>query len=166
MLRHCLSSLYSKARDEVINRGGMLENFVGDQILALFGLPDRMPGYLDSALGAAKALLRVGEAVSQNWQRKIDREQPSSGMHVGVAYGEVQIMPLRPSSRSHTTAIADVINVAARLMNVAGPGEIVVTNSLYLQLQPESRAGFSEMEPQDGRNVGRLRAWRYTQQQN
>lgn len=160
IVRDSLTSFYSKARYEVVNRGGMIENFVGDQVLALFGVPDRCPGYIDQALGAAQALLSVGAAVSDWWQRQIDRQQPSSGMHIGVAYGDLQIVALRPSSRTHSTAIADAINVAARLMNMAGPGEILVANSFYQQLSPPQRPAFVPVAPQDARNVGRLRAFR------
>jgi len=162
VVRESLTSFFSKARYEVVNRGGMLENFVGDQILALFGVPDRRSGYIEDAFATAKALQSVGTAVSENWQRQIDRVQPSTGMHIGVAFGDIQIMPLRPSSRTHTTAIADVINVAARLMNAAGSGEIVVSNSFYLHLEPTSRGGFKAMEPQEARNVGRIKSWRYS----
>ncbi len=161
VVRESLTSFFSKARYEVVHRGGMLENFVGDQILALFGIPDQRPGYIEDALAAAKALQRVGTAVSENWQRQIDRVQPSTGIHIGVAFGDINIMPLRPSSRTHTTAIADVINVGARLMNIAGPGEMLVSNSFFLHLRPESRSGFVAMEPQEARNVGRLKAWRH-----
>ncbi len=160
IVRDCLTSFYSKARYEVVNRGGMVENFVGDQVLALFGVPDRCPGYIEHALQAAQALLSVGEAVSDYWQRQIDRQQPSSGMHIGIAYGDLQIVSLRPSCRANSTAIADVINVAARLMNMAGPGEILVANSYYQQLSTAARAPLQPIAPQDARNVGRLRAWR------
>ena len=160
IVRDCLTSFYSKARYEVVNRGGMVENFVGDQILALFGVPDRCPGYVEHALQAAQALLSVGEAVSDYWQRQIDRQQPSSGMHIGVAFGDLQIVALRPSCRSNSTAIADVINVAARLMNMAAPGEILVANSFHKQLSTATRAPLIPVAPQDARNVGRLRAWR------
>ena len=160
IVRDSLTSFYSKARYEVVNRGGMVENFVGDQILALFGVPDRCPGYIEHALQAAQALLSVGEAVSDYWQRQIDRQQPSSGMHIGVAYGDLQIVALRPSCRANSTAIADVINVAARLMNMAGPGEVLVANSFYKQLSTPTRAALQPIAPQDARNVGRLRAWR------
>lgn len=160
IVRDSLTSFYSKARYEVVNRGGMIENFVGDQVLALFGVPDRCPGYIDHALQASRALLSVGEAVSDFWQRQLDRQQPSAGMHIGVAYGDLQIVALRPSSRTHSTAIADVINVAARLMNMAGPGEVLVANSFYKQLSAGARAPFQPIAPQDARNVGRLRAYR------
>lgn len=161
VLRHSLSAFYSKARDEVINRGGMLENFVGDQILALFGVPDRQPGYIEHALLAAKGLIQIGAAVGDDWQRKIDRVQPSVGMHVGIAYGDLQIVPLRPSSRRHMTAIADVINVGARLMNIAGSGEVVMSNSFFHRLPASTRIGFTPLDPLDGRNVGRILAWMF-----
>jgi hypothetical protein len=133
---------------------------VEHQVVALFGVPDRCPGYVDSALQAAKALRSIGRAVADSWQRQLDREQPSAGMHIGVAYGNMQIVALRPSSRTHSTAIADVINVASRLMSAAAPGEILIANSFYQQLPQATRNLFSRVEPQEAHNVGKLRAWR------
>ncbi len=159
LVRQCLTAYYSKARYEIINRGGMLDNFVGDMALGLFGVPDTRANYVEDALSAAKALSVVGDAVTDEWQRRIDRFQPSRGVHIGIALGTLQVVPLRPLSRTKSGVIADSINVASRLMSAAGPGEIAVSNAFYNRLSPASRRGMEPLEPFEGRNVGSLKAW-------
>ena len=57
-------------------------------------------------------------------------------------------------------AIADCINMAARLCAVAGPSEVVVSNTFFHQLALPAQARFTELEPVDARNTGRIRAWK------
>jgi adenylate cyclase len=73
VVRHVLTFFYSKARYQVLNSGGMLYQFLGDGVVALFGILDRPPGYLEDAIECAKALLDIGRSVSNEWQRRIDR---------------------------------------------------------------------------------------------
>jgi len=79
---------------------------------------------------------------------------------VGMALGEVQMLSLRPFSRTHMGAVADAMNLAARLNSVAGPGEIVVSNLLHEALLDTERASFTELEPVEAKNIGRVRAWK------
>jgi len=160
-VRHSLTSFYSKARYQILDSGGMLYQFVGDEVVGLFGLPDRRPGFLQSALDAAKGLLRIGNSVSEHWQRHLDRVQESGGLHIGIAMGDLQMVSLRPFSRTYMGGVGDSINVAARLMATAKSGEIVVSNLFYQQLSDEAQASFQETEPIEARNVGRIKAWRF-----
>ena len=77
-----------------------------------------------------------------------------------MAVGDLEIMSLRPFGRAHMGAIGDCINMAARLCGVAGPSEVVVSNTFFRHLDPPAQARFVELEPVDARNVGRIRAWR------
>lgn len=160
VVRHVLTSFYSKARYQVTNAGGMLYQFLGDGVLALFGLPDRRENYVHSALECARALIDIGNSVSNEWQRQIDHLQSAGGCHIGMAIGDLHILSLRPFSRAHMGAIADSINTAARLSSSARPDEIVVSNSLFQKFSEEAQAGFQEMDPVEARNIGRIRAWR------
>jgi class 3 adenylate cyclase len=160
VIRHCLTSFYSKAHYQIINQGGMFYQFVGDEVIGLFGIPENKPGCAQNALDAARGLVDIGNAISNHWQRHIDRVQASGGIHCGMALGDLQIVSLRPFSRTHMGAIGDTINVAARLTASAGPSEIVVSNSFYYELDEEGQAGFQETEPLEARNVGRIKAWK------
>ncbi|HLY37867.1 MAG TPA: adenylate/guanylate cyclase domain-containing protein [Candidatus Binatia bacterium] len=156
----CLTGFYAASRHLVINAGGMLYQFLGDAVLALFGVPGGDAGYVDAALGCARALVEIGNSVSNKWQRYIDRIQNAGGVHIGIAIGDLQIMSLRPFSRSNMGAIGDCINIAARLDTTAGPSEIVVSNTFYQRLGLPLRAGFEELGPVEAKNVGSIQAWK------
>ncbi len=160
IIRESLTSFYSKARYQILNDGGMLYQFVGDEVIGLFGLPDRPGGFARDALETARALVSIGNSVSHHWQRHIDRVQSAGGVHIGVAMGDLQIVSLRSFSRTHIGAVGDCINMAARLMAVAGPGEIVASNSFVQAVDEDSRPSFQEIEPVEAKNVGRIKAWK------
>ena len=100
------------------------------------------------------------ESVSNEWQRQIDRVQAARGVHIGMALGDIQIVSLRPFGRAHLGAVSDEVNMAARLVAQAGPGEIMVSNAFYQALDEPYQSGFHEMEPVEARNVGRIRVWK------
>lgn len=160
IVRESLTAFYSKARYQIINNGGMLYQFGGDQVIGLFGIPEPTAGFTDAVLDTARALCRIGESVEQHWQRRIDRVQDAAGLHVGVALGDLQVVSLRPFSRLHVGAVGDCINVAARLLALAGAGEVVLSNSFHQRLEEQSQRDCLEIEPMDARNVGRIRAWK------
>jgi len=160
IVRDSLTSFYSKARYQIINAGGMLYQFVGDEVVGLFGLHGDPARSARQAMDAARGLLAIGNSVSHHWQRRLDRVQPSAGLHVGISSGSLQIVSLRPFSRTHMGAVGDCINVAARLMSTAGAGEIVASNNFHRQLDEASRATFDEIEPVELKNVGKLRGWK------
>lgn len=155
-----LTAFYSKSRYQITNNGGMLSMFVGDEVIGFFGIPQTDPQDAARALATARSLVSIGYSVSNHWQRRIDRVQTSGGVHIGMAVGDLQIVSLRPFSRLHQGAIGDCINVAARLMAVAGPGEIVVSNSFHRQLPDGAQGEFAEVAPFEAKNVGRIKAWK------
>lgn len=160
VISECLTSFYSKSRYQITNNGGMLSQFVGDEVIGFFGIPHAEPRCAAKALATARSLVSIGQSISDHWQRRIDRVQISGGLHIGMAVGDLQIVSLRPFSRTHQGAIGDCINVAARLMGIAGQGEIAVSNSFHQQLPEESQGAFTEVEPFEAKNVGRIKAWK------
>jgi class 3 adenylate cyclase len=160
VVRECLTAFYAKSRHRIIDAGGMLYQFLGDAVIGLFGVPDKPPGYLGEAVDCAASLVEIGASVSNEWQRQIDRVQDAAGVHVGMAIGELQVVSLRPFSRAYIGCIGDSINMSARLMNVAGPGEVVASNMLYQRLDSEQQTGFVSLDPIEAKNVGKIRAWK------
>ena len=162
-IQDCLGAFCAKARYQIINDGGMLYQFLGDAVIGLFGIPTHSTDYIERSFDCARALLMLGDAISNEWQRQLDRLQPVHGSHIGMALGDLQILSLRPFSRTHTGAIGDAINMAARLSSHAQPGQIVVSNIVYQGLCPSSRSLLREIEPVEAKNVGRIKAWRFDQ---
>jgi adenylate cyclase len=162
VVRDCLTSFYSKTRYQVINAGGMLYQFIGDAVIGLFGVPVGEPdsAHLKRAIDCAMSLVDIGDSVSAEWQRQIDRVQSGSGVHIGMAIGDLQIMPLLPFSRTYMGAVGDPINMTARLQRDTRTSEVLITNTLYHQLDPETEGNFDEVGVVEAKNVGTLRAWR------
>ena len=160
IIRENLTAFYSKARYQIINHGGMHYQFVGDEVVGVFGLPDRAPGYVEAAYDTARALCSIGRSISHEWQRQIDRVQLSGGRHIGMSLGDLHLLSQRPFSRTHIGLIGDCLNVAARLGAHAGPDEIVVSNGFYQRLPEHARGNFREDEPVEAKNVGRIKAWK------
>ena len=160
VIRESLTSFASKTRYRIINDGGMLYQFVGDSVVGFFGIPAETGNDASRALECARSLVDIGAAVAEEWQRQIDQAEPAAGVHVGIAVGEVQMLSLRPFSRTHMGAVAQAMNLAARLTSVAGPGEIVVSNLFHQALPDPERLAFTELEPVEAKNIGRVRAWK------
>ena len=160
VVRYCLSSFYSKTRYEILATGGMMYQFIGDEVIGLFGIPDRPARYLKDALNCARTLVSIGNSISQKWQRFIDRVQPSKGVHIGMTVGDIQVVSLRPFGRAHLGVVSDALNTAARLVSVAGSGEIVVSNSLHQGMDEDTQHEFRELDPVDARNLGSIKAWK------
>jgi class 3 adenylate cyclase len=139
----------------------MLCQFLGDAVIGFFGIPDHPASYVDRAFDCASSLLMVGESVSNEWQRHLDRIQPVRGSHIGIALGDLQLLSLRPFSRTYIGAVGDVINMAARLSSSAEPGQIVVSNLIYRALSGEVQKRLRETEPVEAKNVGIIKAWVY-----
>jgi class 3 adenylate cyclase len=99
-------------------------------------------------------------SASDRRSRQIDQIQPAAGVHVSMTLRDLQVLSLRPLSRTHMGVIGDSINLAARLNHVAGCGEIVVSNMLHRAFPDGMRAEFLELTPVDAKNIGRIRAWK------
>lgn len=162
IVRHALAAFYSKTRYQVLNTGGMLYQFLGDGVVALFGVPNAPAdgGHVRAALACARHLLDIGASVSHDWQRQIDQVQPAAACHIGMALGDLSVLSLRPFSRTHMGAIGESINIAARLTAAAAPDEIVVSNAFFQRLPEGEQGTFVPMDAVDARNVGRIQAWR------
>jgi Adenylate and Guanylate cyclase catalytic domain len=146
-----------------INDGGMVYQFLGDSVIGFFGLPDHSTNYIDRAFDCARSLLMLGESVSNEWQRRLDRMQSVHGSHTGIALGDVQTYSLRPFSRTYIGAVGDAINIAARLSAHAQPGQIVVSNLIHRHLSFAVQRMFQESESVQAKNVGLIRAWTFDQ---
>jgi class 3 adenylate cyclase len=158
--RRALTSFTSMTRHRIVNDSGMLYQFAGDSVVGLFGVPEAAPRYLEQAVECARGLVDIGASVATEWQRQIDQVQPAAGVHVSLALGDLQVLSLRPLSRTHMGVIGDSINLAARLNTVSACDEIVVSNTFYQRLPDTLRAQFQELPPVEAKNIGRIRAWK------
>jgi adenylate cyclase len=130
--------------------GGVVEKFVGDGVLATFGARSEQSDHRERALAAALAVVGASEALnrrrSATWGFRLE-------VGVGAAAGQIVVGRIGPAERSELGVLGDPINVAARLVARAAPGEALLTASVYTGLASAVRAdmlGRSAVRGRDG----------------
>jgi class 3 adenylate cyclase len=114
-----LNTLYGVVVPVILEAGGTVVQFVGDEVMALFGAPARQP---DHALRAARAGLALQDAITAV---TVDRaDWPRFG--VGINTGPALVGNIGAAQVRNFTAIGDTTNLAARLQGLAEPGQVVV----------------------------------------
>jgi class 3 adenylate cyclase len=100
----------------VFAHGGMLDKFLGDGLMAIFGV---VPGHGAGAQAAADSALAMRHQVSQINERRKANGAPAIGFGVGIHTGEVVLGAIGIPQRSEFTAVGDTVNTAARLQEVS-----------------------------------------------
>jgi len=122
-----LLNRYFSAMSEIIfDRGGTLDKYIGDGLMALFGAPTATP---DDALNAVKAAVMMQKRLaSLNQELHADGyEQISVG--IGLHTGEATVGYIGSDRRSEYTAIGDTVNLGSRLESNARGGEILISEA-------------------------------------
>ena len=115
-LRGLLSRYFAIARDVVGSHGGTLEKFIGDAVMAVFGLPS---AHGDDPARALAAALELRDTVRAD-KALVDRLP----LRIGVNTGEV--VASRETSGGEFLITGDAVNVTARLEQAAEPWQILV----------------------------------------
>ena len=138
VLREVMSRYFEGMRDALERHGGTVEKFIGDAVMAVFGLPVR---HEDDALRAVRAAADMQAALD-----KLNPEFRGSfslelSNHIGVNSGEVIAGDASTAQRMVT---GDAVNTAARLEQAAGSGEIVLGDLTYRLARDHIEVEFME----------------------
>jgi class 3 adenylate cyclase/tetratricopeptide (TPR) repeat protein len=106
-LRRLMGSYYDQMRTIVERHGGTVEKFIGDAVMAVFGVPR---AHEDDALRAVRASAEMHAAAAPL----------ELGIRIGINTGEVV------TGEGETLVTGDAVNVAARLEQAASPGETLI----------------------------------------
>jgi adenylate cyclase len=110
---------YMKAMSQsVLDHDGVLDKFIGDAVMAVFGVPipsTTAEAIAQDAIAAVRCALNMAAKLEQlNQQWKI-QGRPTAAMRVGIATGTVVAGSLGSQQRLNYTTIGDSVNIAARL---------------------------------------------------
>ena len=120
-----LNELFTVLSEVVFRHGGMVDKFMGDSIMAVFGVRDDEDGdHVARALAAAEDMHRFVTASSPRWR---ERFAVDIKLGIGVGTGEALVGNLGSDLRMEFTAVGDSVNVASRLETLARPGQTLVT---------------------------------------
>jgi class 3 adenylate cyclase/tetratricopeptide (TPR) repeat protein len=119
-VRRAVGRYFDEARVAIERHGGTVEKFIGDAVMSVFGIP-RL--HEDDALRAVRAASELRDAVVALGDELEAELGTRIEARIGVATGEV--VAGDPSS-GQAFVTGDVVNVAARLEQAAGPGDVLV----------------------------------------
>jgi class 3 adenylate cyclase/tetratricopeptide (TPR) repeat protein len=124
-LREVMTRYFDAMRVELEAHGGVVEKFIGDAIMAVFGLPrlheDDALRAVRAAAGMQRALARVNDELERHWGVRLT-------VRTGVNTGEVVAGDPTAGQRLVT---GDTVNVAARLEQSAGAQEVLLGDLTY-----------------------------------
>ena len=124
-----LNAYYTLMFDAISSQGGVVNQMIGDGLMAVFGAPLALP---EPALSAARAALDMQEMVTLfNAERASEGKVPIA-IGIGIASGQVIAGYTGTQQRATYTCVGDTVNLAARLeahTKVAGHGVLMDENS-------------------------------------
>jgi class 3 adenylate cyclase len=119
-LRTVLETYFAAMREEIEAEGGTVEKFIGDAVMAAFGVPT---AHEDDVARALRAALRMlARLASVNEELRADHGVELE-IRIGVNTGDVLATPEARAGEAMVTG--DAVNVAARLETAARPGQII-----------------------------------------
>lgn len=125
-LRTLMTETFAELTEEVEKREGWVEKFIGDAVVAVFGAPVTHEDDPARAVAAAFGMLEVVRRRSQDAPTPLElRVGINTGLVVSGAVGD----------GTQTGVMGDAVNVAARLQQAAGPGQILVAASTWRRVR-------------------------------
>jgi class 3 adenylate cyclase/tetratricopeptide (TPR) repeat protein len=128
-VKEITSRIFGKVAEVAARYEGFVEKYIGDAVVALFGVPAVHEDDHLRAIRAAQEIHQIAEGVGQEYKEKIGRRL---AFHSGIATGLVVTGEINLEKGTHGVA-GDTINLASRLSGLAKPGEILVGESTYRQ---------------------------------
>src|SRR5213080_687248 len=117
-LREVMGRYFAVMSAAIERHGGTVEKFVGDAVMAVFGLPQ---AHEDDALRAVRAALEMQSAVQHLNSSLAGRDIPELRIRIGINTGEVVT-----GGATATLVTGDAVNTAKRLEQAATGGEILI----------------------------------------
>ncbi len=139
---HLINEIFSELVECLIAHGAHIDKYMGDEVMALFGVPIAQERSVERAVRAALALRDRLEALNREGRFG----SIGLGLHTGINVGPVMVGPVGHREHADYTVIGDAVNVTKRLEEEAPDGQIYVTRAVR-----EAVAELFEFEP-----IGRL----------
>ena len=132
-LRIFLNSFFDMFASVVYSQQGMLDKFMGDAALAIFGAPLKLANPNVAAVSAAQRIMDEFEKLRIGWAQ----ENPifkKIGLGIGISRGPMFLGNVGSSTRLDYTVIGQDVNIAQRLAAITNSGQILITDRVNATL--------------------------------
>ena len=119
----------------VFDRGGTVDKFMGDGVMAMFGAPEDLSceEQAKRAIATAKTMFFYLQKLNQRWQAKSSKtgiSLPMLQMRCGIHQGSAVVGMFGGRQRKDYTAVGKVVNIASRLESVAPADGILISEAV------------------------------------
>jgi len=121
-----LDEIYESTRKVIARYDGVVEKFIGDAVMAIFGAPAAHGDDPERAIRSALDIRTAVQSIGKKHLFDLDT-------HSGVAFGEVVFKTTAGEGRLDFRSIGDAVNLACRLQGRAETGETLADHRIYLQ---------------------------------
>lgn len=121
---------------------GTLDKFIGDGVMSIFGAPIAQEDHAERAIQAALEMKRKSGRLSEEMEERYGR---TVLLGIGINSGPAVIGNIGSHNRLDYTAIGDTVNLAARLVSYAKPGQILISSETYERVKDKFRC--TALEP-------------------
>ena len=142
---HTIIRSYTRRVDAVVHAfGGVIERYIGDSVMAVFGAP---VAHGDDALRSVRAALAIQSEVLPALSLQFGRTLQAS---IGIGFGQVMFTQGEAGHPEGLAVVGEAVNLAARVQGQAGAGTIVVSDTLHSACGPRLQADFFGEQPLKG----------------
>jgi adenylate cyclase len=120
-----LNDYFEEMVDILFDHGGILDKFIGDALMGLWGAPVQRP---DDATRAVQCAVRMQERLAEWNVAQVQAGRPPLKIGIGLHTGSVVVGNMGSSKALSYTAIGDGVNLASRLCGIAREDMIVVSD--------------------------------------
>ncbi len=127
-----LNDYFSRMVDIIFGNNGTLDKFIGDAIMAIWGLP---VSHLEDSLRSVKASIQMQEELFyfNLSQKKMGRNTLKMG--VGINVGDVVVGNMGSPKRMEYTVIGPPVNLASRVETLTSRNQILITDNVYNEIK-------------------------------
>ena len=121
-----LNQFFSRMTDIIFKYDGMIDKFIGDCLMDVFGAPMEKKKDPERAIQAAKEM-------RQELKKMIENEglEKEFNVRIGINTGNVVAGNIGSPNRMEYTVIGDAVNIASRLESIAKPNQILIGDETY-----------------------------------
>ena len=139
--RAIINAYFRRWHEQIDAHGGVVEKFIGDAVMAVFGLHQ---SHEDDPHRAIRSALAMRDALNE-LNGEFAHGQPTLNMRVGIDTGEVVVSSLDDRPGQDFVVVGDTVNRAARIQAAAPPGGVLISRDTHRHVR--GRFSFTEVEP-------------------
>ena len=125
-----LNQFFSRMTDIIFKYDGMIDKYIGDCVMAVFGAPMEKKKDPERAIQAAQEMRKELEKMMED-----EGLEKTFSVRIGINTGRVVAGNIGSPNRLEYTVIGDPVNIASRLESIAKPNQILIGEETYKRIK-------------------------------